>query len=342
MGRLGRPDAVRTLRRYVEVGRNWEWAIAEMARRVPLGLSGLDEVVVARCPSLDDLAGVLRSSGRFPWSSWRATNARIREAFALSDEWDEQNDRRRQDMAKVPTRELLERRNVSPLRKRTSAADKEVLYEAARGDVDQLRHDAIKVLGWQRDRAVFDLAEAELRRSPEVDFNAGWFALFQLIKDGPIEQIRDWLGEPDKTGQFALHMIAAWPRDGDQPLLRSVLVHVNDDEWLYLVCDAVDGLAELVAKEAVPELERVYREARYSYLRRRAARALAITSDRFAESYAVECLWDCEEETRALGCAVASWASAAVRKRIAEMAGDRFEDRKVRVLAARRQRPLRA
>jgi HEAT repeat protein len=104
----------------------------------------------------------------------------------------------------------------------------------------------------------------------------------------------------------------------------------------------VDGLAKLADQEAVPELERVFREARYSYLRRRAARALAITSDRFTESYAVECLWDCEVDTRALGCVVASWASATVRKRIAEMAGDRFEDRKVRVLAACRQRPLRA
>lgn len=117
---------------------------------------------------------------------------------------------------------------------------------------------------------------------------------------------------------------------------------MNDDEWLYRVCDAVDGLAKLADQEAVPELERVFREARYSYLRRRAARAHAITSDRFTESYAVECLWDCEVDTRALGCVVASWASATVRKRIAEMAGDRFEDRKVRVLAACRQRPLRA
>jgi hypothetical protein len=173
-----------------------------------------------------------------------------------------------------------------------------------------------------------------------MDFNAGWFALFQLIKEGPVERIRGWLGEPGKTGQFALHMVAAWPRDGDQPLLRSVLEHVNDDEWLYRVCDAVDGLAKLLDQAAVPELERVFREARYSYLRRRAAHALALTSGRFAESYAVECLWDCEEETRAVGCAAASWTSLTVRGRIGEIARDRFEGRKLRVLAGRRQRTL--
>jgi hypothetical protein len=342
MGRLGRDDAVATLRRYVEIGRSWEWAIEVMARPVPVGLDGLDEAVVARSPSLEDLAGEMRWSGRFPWRAWRATNPRIREASALCDQWDRQNQERREELAKLPTRELLERRAVGVLRQRTDPSDKDVLFGAARGDVDQLRHDAIKVLAWQGDRAILDDAEAELRRFADRDWplNAGWFALHRLMKDGPIDRVRDWLAEDGKPRQIALHMVALWPREGDQALLRGVLEHVNDEDWLYRVCDAVDGLAKLADREAVPDLEQVFREATYSYLRRRTARALAITSDRFAEGYAVECLWDCEEETRAVGCAVASWSSSTVRGRIAEIAADKFEDRQLRVLAARRQRPL--
>jgi hypothetical protein len=340
MGRLGREDAVKVLRRYVEVGWNWEWAIEDMVYPVPIGLDGLDELVVERCPDLEDLARALPWRGGFPWSSWRLRNPRIQEAFALRAEWDRQNEQKSKDLSKLSTQELLARRQVTVLRKRTASADKEVLYEAMRSETDQVRRDAIKVLGWQGDPAVLDPAEAELRRSPEVDFNAGWIALFQLIKVGPIERIRGWLSEPGDTGIFALHMVALWPRDGDQTLLRSVLEHVNEEDWLYRVCDAVDGLAKLGDREAVPDLEHVFREATYSYLRRRTARALAITSDRFAEGYGVECLWDCEEETRAVGCAAASWSSPTVRDRIAEIADDKFEERKVRVLAARRERPL--
>ena len=339
MGRLGREDAVKVLRRYVAVGWNWEWAIGDMVHRVPIGLDGLDEIVVGRCPDPQELARSLRRG--FPWSYWRQKNPRIQEAFALEAEWNRQNDQRSEDLSKLSTQELLERRQVTVLRKRTASADKEVLYDALHSDTDQIRRDAIKVLGWQRDPAVFDPAEAELRCSPEVDFNAGWIALFQLIKLGPIERIRGWLSESGETANFALHMVALWPRDGDQPLLRSVLQHVNDEDWLYRVCDAVDGLAKLADRQAVPDLEQVFREATYSYLRRRTARALAITSDRFAESYAVECLWDCEEETRAVGCAAASWSSSTARDRVGEIADDKFEDRKVRMLAARRRRPLR-
>jgi hypothetical protein len=344
MGRLGREDAVKALRRYVEIGRQWDWAIEEMATPVPVGLERLDEVVVARNPSVEDLAKEMRGSRGAPWNAWRATNPRIREASSLCDQWDRENDQKRQELAKLSTTDLLERREGSLLRSRTTAADRELLHEAAQSEVDELRRLALKVLGWQGDADVFDAAEAELRRIPDRDWppNAGWFALSRLMRDGPIERVRPWLAEEGKPRQLALHMVALWPRGGDERLLRGVLEHLNDQDWHYRVCDAVEGLAKLADREAVPGLERVFREARYSHMRRRAAQALAITSDYFAEGFAVECLWDCEDETRGVGCAVASWSSAEVRARIATIAGDRFEPRSVRVLAARRERALTA
>ncbi len=205
-----------------------------------------------------------------------------------------------------------------------------------------MRHDALKVLGWQHDMNVFDAAEAELRRNPDRDWppNAGSMALWGLMKVAPIARVRGWVGEDGRPGELALHMVALWPTDGDAPLLRSALDDFADDDRLYGVCDAVDGLAKLRDRDAVPQLERIFAEATYSYLRHRAARALAATSTTFAEDLAVECLWDCEEQTRKVGCATSSWASSEARLRMGELAADRLQDRGVRSTAARRLRAL--
>lgn len=346
MGRLGRRDAVAMLRRYVESGTHWESAVGAMGYPTPIGLNGLDDAVASRSASLDELARALPWHDAMPWSAWRKHNPRIAEAYALRTEWHREQDERRSALQALSTQELLTRREVSLLRERTTSADKQVLHDAARHGADQLRRDAIKVLGWQRDMSVFDAAEQELRRNPERDAdeewppNAGAIAISQLLKFAPIARVRDWIGEKGRTGKVALHMMAMWPMPGDAPLLRATIERREDDEWLYPICDAVDGLATLADRESVPQLEHVFGATTYSYLRRRAARALAVTSPSFAEGLAVECLWDCEHETRMMGCAAASWTAPATRERLSELAGDPLQDRRVRITAERRRRAL--
>ena len=343
MGRLGRKDAIAALRRYVEVGWHWTWAVREMSYPTPVGLEDLDNVVSARSSSLDELAGELPWSGMRPWSDWRSTNPRIRDAFALRDEWLEKNEQRKRELSSLSTEELLVRREIRLLRYRTGPRDKAALHEAASNGPDKIRRDALKVLGFQRDPAVFDAAEAELRRYPDRDWppNAGWFALSQLIRDGPIERIRGWIGEQGRPGKLALDMVATWPTEDDAPVLRAALEHLGDKEWLYLVCDAVDGLAKLNDREAVPRLEWIFLGTTHSYLRHKTARALALASHAFSESFALECLWDCEDQTRAVGCASATWSSNRARERISELAADRLEARHVRSVARRRVAAMR-
>lgn len=342
LGHAGRNDAIALLRRYVKSGWNWEWAIQELASPRPIGLEGLDTVVVSRAESLDTLARAMWP-GAEPWENWRKTNPQVREAFELRESWNQEREKTQRGLPALTTEELLARREVRALRGRTSPSDKAILLAAARGGPDEIRRDALKALGYQRDPAVLEPAEAELRRFQGADWppNAGWFAIAQLLKAGPLERVRSWIGEDGLTGRVALHMISAWPKPDDAPLLRGVLDHVGDDEWLYQVCDAVDALARLSDMGAASLLERVFKNTTYSYLRHRAARALAIVSDRFADDLAVECLWDCEESTRAVGCATATWTSPRVRQRIAEIASDRLEARSPRAVAMRRQRAIR-
>jgi hypothetical protein len=339
MARLGRRDAVAVLRRYVETGRNWDDAIDFMSNPTPVGLDGLEQIVCSRATSVDELARAMPWRPELPWTGWAKTSPKIAQAFALQREWAAEQKERRRTLRELPTQELLARREVILLRERTAAADKLILHEATRRGSAQERRDALRVLGWQRDTDVFDAAESELRNADD-DFNAGSFALFQLLRVAPIARIRGWIGEEGRQGQIALHMVGVWPTQDDGPLLRSVLDHLGDDDWLYRVGDAVDGLAKLREREAVPALEHVFAETTYSYLRHRVARALAATSNTFADGFAVECLWDCEPATRRVGCATSAWTSIEVRERLAELAADPLGDRRVRSTAARRLRAL--
>ena len=349
MGRLGHTDAVRLLRRYVQGGWNWEWALSFMADLPRPLLDGLDELVVDRSGSIEHLSesiaryrgAVLQTSEARLWRDWAELNPRIAEAADIADRRWAENDSRRRELRSRPTDELLRGGHEGALRDRTSAADRELLRSAARAADPALRKTALKVLGFQRDPGALDLAEAELRRDPAADFNPGWFVVQRLIDTGPIEHVRQWVDdENERLNHLALRAIARWPRPEDATRLRAVLELLNEEDWLYTVCEAVDGLARLHDAAAAPSLERVFKEATYSYLRRRAARALAAVDPRFAGDLALECLWDCEEDTREIGVAEASWSSAEVRGRVRQLAWDRLQPRRVRALAARRLRAM--
>lgn len=342
MGRLGRADAVALLRRYVEVGADWESALEAMTYPTLLDINGLETVVAARCESIDELARALPFGDEEPWTGWAKTNARIAEAAAVRKRWREERAHKRDDLGRLSTLELLRGRELSALRGRASDADKATLLAAAAGEDARMRHDAIKALGWQRDLRVLDAAEAELRRFPDRDSppNAGWFAVSHLLKDSPIPRAREWVGQRGRLAELALHAVAAWPEPGDAALLTTTADRFGEEDWLYRSCDAVEGLARLQNREAVPLLERIFRETTYSYLRARVARALASLSSTFSEGFGVECLWDCEEGTVMVGCASATLASAAVRNRLPLLASDRLRDRRIRALAARRTRAV--
>jgi hypothetical protein len=343
MGRLGRDDAVALLRRYIEVGEDWDCALEAMTWPTVLNVEGLADMAAKRAASVDDLARALPFElDREPWVTWRRTNERIGEAATRSHLWYTQSERRRTELSRQSTEELLQHGKVSALRGRASESDRAVLLRAASGDDPKMRHDAIKELGWQRDPRVLDAAEAELRRFPDREWppNAGAIAIFHLLKQGPLPRVRGWLGEPGRPGEVAMRAVAEWPEPGDETLLRSMTERFRDDDWLYRACDAVDALVQLGDSEATPLLETIFKETTYSYLRHRVARGLAVLSPTFARGLATECLWDCEDLTVAVGCTAVDLASKAARDRLTRLAADGLISRRIHVLAGRRLRPL--
>jgi hypothetical protein len=103
---------------------------------------------------------------------------------------------------------------------------------------------------------------------------------------------------------LAEHLYPARAIPEDVPLLRATIQRaLSDDEAnCYRLCNLVEAFSELSNIGPIPELADAFVQFRYSFGRVRAAEALRATApDEFRPSFALECLWDCEEGTRLVG-----------------------------------------
>jgi hypothetical protein len=115
------------------------------------------------------------------------------------------------------------------------------------------------------------------------------------------------------------------------------LALAEGDDQIYRLCELIEAFIHLHGVGRIPELESVFVEFRYSYARSRAAEAmLAVEKDFFVHTYAQECLWDCEDRTRTLGCKAADLTDQMTSERIKHLSGDVWEDESVRNAAAKR------
>jgi len=124
----------------------------------------------------------------------------------------------------------------------------------------------------------------------------------------------------------------------DIPVLRAALKQAlqNDEEFCYRLCALVDAFSHLPGAGLVPELLDVFVQFRYSYGRGRAAKGMNVTSpDLFRERFAFECMWDCEDGTRALGAKFVPLGDKAAG-RLHDLALDLWEEKDVREGAAMR------
>ncbi len=109
---------------------------------------------------------------------------------------------------------------------------------------------------------------------------------------------------------------------------------------VYGVCSALDALSHLPNIGQLPEVEAAYAESAYSFARLRAAKAMRENAPVwFSETYAVECMWDCEEEARGLGCESVSLRYPDAIERLQAIVDDTSEDQYVREKAAERLQP---
>ncbi|WP_119729858.1 hypothetical protein [Thermomonospora amylolytica] len=319
--RLSRREAAGLLRACAEEGELWFEAVEALIRLGdPAPAEGLDALVVARCDDreLEWLAGdpdnpVIRL--------WAGRRPRI--AAALG---------RRRAGAAGGTRP---RRPGGPVQggERSGRSESELLELARRRD-DDGAVAAIFELGRRRTPALLDLAEELL---PQRDGRWGG-ALCRALREygsAALPRARAWARAHAGCEALALCILASHGTHQDIPLLMSELeAAVERRDW-GAVAGPVEGLGRLRAGEAVPLLKTIWLESAYSYLRPRVLTSLTRTAPHTAESYAVEGLWDCEDETRRVAVSAAPFTDD-TRLRLHRLHSDPAEDQRVRAAASDR------
>jgi hypothetical protein len=128
----------------------------------------------------------------------------------------------------------------------------------------------------------------------------------------------------------------------DIPLLRHAIREalLDDEKYCYRICNLVEAFLNFPGVGRIPELSDVFIQFRYSYGRARAAEAINVTvPDSFRETFATECLWDCEARTRKLALETAARQGTGVTDRFHQLAADQWEDEEVRAEAKRHAQP---
>jgi hypothetical protein len=197
---------------------------------------------------------------------------------------------------------------------------------------------------------VLDKLTSYVVSPPFVEFRAPKIsAVSTIIVQLPPEMTlpfgRQWFDSSVWQVQFVgRHILEqyATTEDVDQltAFISRELRRENPDEVdVYGLCSALDALSHLLNIGQLPEVEAAYAQSVYSFARMRAAKAMSHNGPEwFSRTYAYECTWDCEEETRVLGCETVSLARPGARERVEEIMSDPLEEEPVKQAAARRFR----
>ena len=375
LGRMairGHAQARTVLREYVAYGRFWERAIglliddyqgAGSSPPWPEVVAGLDAVLCKRFASEGDLADALIGvdARDRPWSLWSVENPRIAHALAF-DHGSGPGDSPPAGGARRPPRaprgtqrrpremttaELLAITEDSrwtqiaeELQTRTSDDDVQRLLAAANDAELPMRRAAILALGHQGRRELLEIAEANTSEAKRGTLQG---AIALALEAMPREQTRtlahDWLTSSDwARRRKAAGILATWAEGDDleharRALARELELGLGGD--IYVVCSLAEALGRYAGHGPFEELSRAYEQIPYSYGRRFVVSALVRTDPMFAGDVAVECLWDCEPETRQLAAEHVDRRIRLAAQRLDELAADGAQAASVRRSAAR-------
>ena len=362
LGRMairGHGDAERVLREYVAFGPAWARAIdalvgedapARNGAPWPEAVAGLDAVLLERFATQDALDEALAGVDprERPWTLWSVENPSIAKALALeqghvtpvSRAWRPRE--RHVKAADMYTVELLAITESSrwaqiaeELAKRTDPYDVGLLVQAANAPDLPMRRAAIVALGHQGRREVLAIAEANTHQAERGKLQG---AIALALEAMPLSQTRalahDWLTEDDwARRRKAAGMLAAWAEDEDVAPARRALGRELDrglDADVYVICSLAEALGRCALHGPFEELSRAYEQIPYSYGRRTIVSALAASDPTFAGDLAVECLWDCERETRAVAAGTVDRRVRLASQRLAELHDDEAQAASVR------------
>jgi len=294
-------DAFRPL---VAVGPLWSDALAQVEAHEELW-EGYDALLAERLQS-DEFAADLKSElyrnrvESEPWLSWQKRQPALARVVQSVLE-KERGARAQPNTSDIETSELLRRSGSLPrtLAARRSEQDVRLLREAATGDDDRAKGNALQALGKQGDPSFIDAAADVLRRDqPGFLRGAAHRYLAALPAPAALARAREWF-----VGEAALRTAGAMilerhAEPSDIPLLLDELIPALRAGDMYRLCSILEALVRFTGHGPFPGVQETFVEAPYSYARIRATRILSQTDPSFADGLAYECLWDCEEETR--------------------------------------------
>jgi hypothetical protein len=362
----GRPDALALLRRYAAVGSNWAWALDELALRDDdAGLRTLAAPVLARFPTDPEgeaeLAAAVRDAFEpRPWRLWaedpRASIAkRVRAAHEAGsfDRWQRQLrptgprpgwsvqavfEWAQQGLERGAALHVPAARCLSAV---AGAEDRPEIVRAAREGTDGARCTALRYLVDGNDHGALDLIESAVSDGSPAVVEAAVGAFERMRSGAAVDRARGWARRPDPLGGAAARMLACRGGTQDRDLVLAALRDAVRGEGpdAPTLSALVDGAGRLGIACAAPVLRHVYRETASSHLRGRAARALAATDPSFPAGFAVECLWDCEENTRELAARYAETGDFRVVEQLRRLASDPAEEAEVQTAVRSRIEP---
>ncbi|CAM5303346.1 MULTISPECIES: hypothetical protein [Streptomyces] len=362
----GRRDALELLRRYAASGANWAWALDELALRDDdAGLRALAAPVLARFPADPEgdaeLAVAVRDAFEpRPWRLWAddprpsiATRVRAAHETGSFDRWQRQMsptgprpgwsvqavfDWAQQGLERGAALHVPAARCLSAV---AGPEDRPQILAAARDGGDGARCTALRYLADTGDPDVLDLVEAAVVTGSPVVVEAALDAFERMRGMVAVDRARGWARRPDALGAAAGRVLACRGDAQDKDLVLAALREAVRGEGpdAPTLWTLVDGAGRLGIACAAPVLRHIYRETASSHLRGRTARALAATDPSFAAGFAVECLWDCEENTREIAARHAETGDTRVVERLRRLAADPAEEDEVQTAVRSRIGP---
>lgn len=373
----GHAEARRVLREYLGYGRYWQRALdqligdhkgARSAMCWPELVGGLDALLVERFATDDALAEALAGLDprERPWTMWSVENPRIARAFALeptgaggvpatpAPSSRRRSPRERTMLARARPREMSTdellliaedsrwTQIADELASRRAPEDVRRLLAAANDPAVPMRRAAILALGRQGRRELLEIAEQHTK----AERDKLRIAIALALEAMPLSQTRalahDWLASPDwARRRKAAGMLATWSEDEDLAPARRALERELDEGLegdVYVICSLAQALGRSGVHGPFVELQQAYEQTPYSYGRRYIVAALAASDPTFDGDVAVECLWDCEVETRRLATTHVDRRVRLAAQRLEELIADEAQAASVRAAAVARLR----
>jgi len=303
------------------------------------GIEGVDAILVRSCAA-GELTELIDDTRHLPWETWAQSHPAIAAARSQADELRRASRARPvPPEADAPVDELLgfEWSGATPkavvrrLAETTDASEVRALREAATGPWGPARKLALLALAERRDPAAVDTAAEVFTRNVVGAERASAFRYFLALDASVILPLaREWLELEDDRSRVAAATMVLHSTPDDLPAIRAAFSCAWSAQSMYAICDLVDALGRLHTVGPHPELRVVFTDVAYSYARRRAAAALAATDPEFPTTYAAECLWDCEEETRLVGAKTLDPSVSEAKSGLVQLAEDPFEVEDVR------------